>query len=81
MSETREWRAIHGRAFTSTGGVHQATLSRHADETRGLAVWIDGLPYGPGDPINGDRIIGFQATDGESHEAIAMFNVQSRRGT
>ena len=73
------WKSIHGRAFTSSGRVFPATLARHSDETQGLAAWIEGIPYGPGDLIEGDRVIGFHALDGTPDETVAMFNLQARK--
>ena len=74
-----EWKSIAGHAFTASGRVHVATLARHPDESTGPAVWIDGAIYAPGDQIDGDRIIGFKASDGSEPELAALFNLEARR--
>jgi hypothetical protein len=73
------WRSIRGRVFTRSGAVHEATLSRHPEDSSGPAVWVEGVIYAPGEEIDGDRIIGFKASDGSDHELAMLFNVEARR--
>jgi hypothetical protein len=74
-----EWRSISGSVFTASGRVYPGTLARHPEDSSGPAVWVEGVIYAPGDQIDGDRIIGFQASDGSDPQLVTLFNLEARR--